>query len=95
MKTRSGKPHGFYDISDTIWSLPDGCVAWVLYNPKTLEPTGYRLLGSPLPPLDQFAQSKKRPGFRRVNIRQANHRVIEMSDLATLLFDQIPEMVQG
>jgi hypothetical protein len=87
MKTRSGVPPNTpYDIAETIWRLPGGCVAWMLYSQETLEPASYYLLGSPLPPLDRFPASDRR-GFRKVKMQQANHIGIQIPEISRLLFD--------
>ncbi len=87
MKARSGgPPNNAYDISETIWRLPGGCVVWMLYSQENLEPASYYFLGSPLPPLDRFPVSD-RPGFRKVKMQQANHKRIQIPEISRLLFD--------
>jgi hypothetical protein len=60
MKTRSGAPPATsYDLAESLWRLPNACAIWMLYDASTIEPTGYYLLGNPLPPMDGFVASKQ------------------------------------
>jgi hypothetical protein len=86
MKTRSGSPPpNAYELSESLWRLPNACAIWMLYDPTTIEPTGYYLLGSPLPPIDDFAVAD-RPAFRKVKMQRANHARITLAQLAHVLF---------
>lgn len=86
MKTRSGSPpSNAYDLSDALWTLPNACAIWMLYDPSKLEPTSYYLLGFPMPQMDGFHESE-RAGFRKVKMQQANHPRLSLENLAALLF---------
>src|SRR6266404_2781973 len=86
MKTRSGSPPAnSYELSESLWKLPNACTIWMLYDASTIEPTSYYMLGQPLTPMDKFPESE-RPGFRKVKMQQANHARISLSELAALLF---------
>ncbi len=90
MKTRSGSPPAnSYELSESLWKLPNACAIWMLYDPKTIEPTGYYLMGKPLPPIDEFASSD-RPGFRKVKMQRANHARLTLTQLADVLFPAEP-----
>jgi hypothetical protein len=85
-KTRSNAPAAtYYNISDSVWSA-DGCILWMIYDPNTLEPISYYLLGCPLPPLASFRSSPKREGYRKLWTRNANHSKMSLKQLATVLF---------
>jgi hypothetical protein len=87
MKTRSRAPATtYYNISDLVWSSADACIVWMIYNPNTLEPISYYLLGCPLPPLTTFRVSPDKKGYRKLWTRNATHRDISVQELAVLLF---------
>jgi hypothetical protein len=91
MKTRSGKPPpNPYDISESLWRTPNTFVLWMLYDPKALEPKSYYLLGAPFPPMEDFRPGK-RHGFRKVRMQKANHRHVDLSHVASILFPGYPE----
>lgn len=86
MKTRSGSPPtNSYELSESLWRLQNACAIWMLYDPNTIEPTGYYLLGKPLPPIDEFPASD-RPGFRKVKMQRANHARLSLAQLSDVLF---------
>jgi hypothetical protein len=86
MKTRSGAPPpNPYNLSEALWRLPNACSIWMLYEPTTLEPSSYFLLGFPMLPIESFMVSE-RPGYRKVRMRQANHHRLSLAELAELLF---------
>ena len=86
MKTWSGAPpSNSYEISETIWTIPGGCVVWVLYSQTTLQPTGYYLFGFPVPALDTFSPAD-RLGYRNVKMQSANHQRLSIGQLADVLF---------
>jgi hypothetical protein len=86
MKTRSGGPPPTpYDLSETLWSLPNACAIWMLYDPATLNPTNYFMLGSPMPDKEDFALSG-RVGYRSVRMQHANHRRLGLNEVADILF---------
>jgi hypothetical protein len=88
MKARSNQPaFTSYDIAESIWSVPGGCVIWMIYDPVNLEPKTYYLLGSPLPAVKNF-RAAKRKGYRRVWTRKANHVNLLLSELAQILFPE-------
>lgn len=88
MKARSNQPaFTSYDIAESIWSVPGGCVIWMIYDPVNLEPKTYYLLGSPLPAVKNF-RAAKRKGYRRVWTRNANHVNLMLSELAQILFPE-------
>lgn len=86
MKTRanSGKAKD-YDLSNALWSLPDACAIWMLYDPQTLEPVTYNLLDCSKSPISTFTPSH-RAGFRNVKIQNATYTGLSITDLATKLF---------
>ena len=89
MKTRSGiPPSNAYQISETIWTIPGGCVVWMLYSQSTLEPTSYYLLGFPLPGIDEFSLAP-RPGYRNVKMQSANHPSLSIAQLGDVLFPNV------
>jgi hypothetical protein len=58
MKTRSGSPEPTpYKISEALWRLPNAVAIWMLYDPSTLEPISYYVLGAPLPPMEDFSSA--------------------------------------
>jgi hypothetical protein len=86
MKTRSGSPPAnAYAISEAIWSIANGCVVWMRYDPTSLEPTSYNLFGLPLPPMGDYKLAD-RSGFRMVKMQQANHRNLSIANLAKVMF---------
>jgi hypothetical protein len=86
MKTRSGTPSPTpYNLSETLWSLPNACAIWMLYDSGTLNPTSYFILGFPMPDIDSFVLSG-RAGYRSVRMQRANHRRVSLDDLAGVLF---------
>jgi hypothetical protein len=86
MKTRSGKPSPSpYDISESLWRTPNAFVLWMLYDARSLEPTSYYLLGGPFPRMEDFRPGK-RPGFRQVKMQKANHRHVDLPQVASILF---------
>lgn len=88
MKTRSGvPPTNSYDLAESLWRLPNACAIWMLYDANTIEPTGYYVLGNPLPPIDGFAASARR-GFRKVKMQRANHVRLSLAQLAHVLFPE-------
>lgn len=90
MKTRSGlPPHNPYELSEALWSLPNACAIWMLYDIATLEPSGYYILGFPMPPMESFPRSE-RMGFRKVRMQHANHQCLSLPEVATLLFPMPP-----
>lgn len=87
MKTRSGSPsYKAYDVSKTIWSMPNSCVIWMLYSQSNLEPESYYLFGFPLPTIDSFLVNPKRPEYRKVKTKAANHKQLSIGALAEILF---------
>lgn len=92
MKTRSGlPPHNPYELSEALWSLPNACAIWMLYDSTTLEPSSYYLLGFPMLPKETFRQSNRR-GFRKVRMPQANHQSLSLPEVADLLFPKPPQL---
>lgn len=86
MKTRSGAPSPTpYDLSETLWTLPNACAIWMLYDSGTLNPTSYFVLGFPMPDLDNFGLSS-RAGYRTVRMQRANHCRVSLNDVADILF---------
>lgn len=86
LKTRSGKPPPKpYDVSELVWRKKEGCVIWIRYDPKILEPIDYSILGFPLPPLNSVSKAKRK-GFRKVKMQSANHRQVLLPGVAGLLF---------
>lgn len=91
MKTRSNAPAATsYNISDLVWSSADGCILWMIYDSKTLDPLSYYLLGCPLPPLSSFRVSPQKKGYRKLWTRNANHGNISLKQLAGALFPENP-----
>lgn len=92
MKTRSGLPtRNPYEISEALWSLPNACAIWVLYDIATLDPSCYYILGFPMPPMESFLRSN-RTGFRKVKIQHANHPCLSLPEVAALLFPMTPPL---
>jgi len=86
MKTRSGAPPpNPYELSESLWSLPNACAIWMLYDPAKLEPMSYYLLGLPMPPIEDFKPSS-RHGYRRVKMQESNHLRLSIAELAQVLF---------
>ena len=86
LKARSNAPAPTsYDISESLLLAPGGCVLWMIYDPATLIPTFYYLLGKPMLPLASF-RAAKRPGYRRVWTRNAQHKGLTLAALSLLLF---------
>ena len=87
MKARSRAPAGApYRISDLVWSSADGCILWMIYDPDSLEPLSYYLLGCPLPPLTDYRAWPGRTGYRKLWTRNAKHKNVSIQELAKLLF---------
>lgn len=92
MKTRSGAPPSTaYDLSESLWRYPDVCAVWMLYDAAVLEPISYYVLGFPMPPIEEFPESKKRLGFRSVRMQKATHQRLSLGELAALLFPGVPQ----
>lgn len=90
MKTRSGTPEVTpYEISETLWTLPNAIVVWMLYDADDVQPTSYLIFGAPLPALDEFRPSR-RGGFRNVEMSQATHKYVTLDQLAEILFPSRP-----
>lgn len=86
MKTRSGVPSNSpYELSEALWNLSSACAIWMLYDPVALEPSSYYVLGFPMPAIEGFVAAE-RHGYRKVWMRQANHRRLTLPELANLLF---------
>ena len=95
MKTRSKAPAPTsYNISDAVWKATDACILWMIYDPNTLEPIDYYLLGCPLPSLSGFRISPKRVGYRKLWTRNANHKKCSIQQIAEVLFPETPQPLQ-
>lgn len=91
MKTRSNAPSpSAYNISDALWSSADACILWMIYDPKTLDPISYYLLGCPLAPLESYRRSPDKAGYRKCWTRNANHKKCTIEQIAETLFPSEP-----
>ena len=87
-----------YSIKASLADLPGGCVLWLCYDQESLTRTHYHLLaGAPGEPLGTLLPSSqaqkrkngewvKRDGYVHVKTKDANHKNINVTQLAHALF---------
>lgn len=88
-----------YAIAESLFRLPGGCVIWKCYDPKSLRPICYHLLGNPgneplgspgeFPPALRKKQGAwtLRESYVGVKTREANHKSLDLAALAAVLFE--------
>lgn len=92
-----------YNVAESISSIPGGCVLWLVYDRATMQPLCYHLMGGrgnemmkPLADAKIATRRKKgikveRSNYRRVYIRHAEHRNLNIEELIDILFDLPPD----
>ena len=88
-----------YAVAEALGGMQGACVIWACYDPKTLNPTVYHMMGgrgnAPMQDLCQFPQATRkkngkkvpREGYRFVKIKDADFRNLTLDHLVNILFD--------
>lgn len=90
-----------YNIASSLWSLPGACVIWMTYDPFTMRPLVYHLLGArgngfinevttkefPAGKRKKSGAWAEREGYRGVKSADANQKSLSIEGLIDYLFD--------
>jgi len=101
MKTLNKRmaPNG-YNIADSVFQIPGGCVIWLRYDQESMTPVNYHFFGKQgngiLGNQDDFEVGRRkkgstwvdRPGYRWVKTSHATHKDRSISELCAILFGE-------